>query len=72
MRLPLNILKLIVVLFVAGFSLETRWKLSLAEYSLVLRADNLFDADVRNHLSRLKSVMPEKGRNFSAFGKVQF
>lgn len=56
----------------AGLSLETRWKLSLAEYSLVLRADNLFDADVRNHLSRLKSVMPEKGRNFSAFGKVQF
>jgi iron complex outermembrane receptor protein len=38
----------------------------------VLRADNLFDADVRNHLSRLKSVMPEKGRNFSLLAKMEF
>lgn len=55
-----------------GALLEFRWSLALARYSLVLRADNLFDADVRNHLSRLKSVMPEKGRNFSALAKIEW
>ena len=55
-----------------GLLAEIRWSLSLAQYSLVLRADNLFDADVRNHLSRLKSVMPEKGRNFSLLAKMEF
>ncbi len=56
----------------AGAVLEIRWKLALAKYSLVIRADNILDADVRNHLSRLKSVMPEKGRNFSALAKAEF
>ena len=55
-----------------GASLEFRWELELAHYSLVLRGDNLLDADVRNHLSRLKSVMPEKGRNFSALAKIEW
>ena len=55
-----------------GLLAELRWTLSLAHYSLVLRADNLFNADVRNHLSRLKSVMPEKGRNFSLLVKMEF
>ena len=55
-----------------GLRLEIRWELSLARYSLVFRADNLFDADVRNHLSRQKSVMPEKGRNFGVLVKANF
>ena len=55
-----------------GLLAEIRWSLSLARYSLVFRVDNLFDADVRNHLSRLKSVMPEKGRNFSLLAKMEF
>ena len=55
-----------------GASLEFHWSLTLAHYSIVLRGDNLFDADVRNHLSRLKSVMPEKGRNFSILAKAEF
>ena len=55
-----------------GLSTEIRWELALARYSLVFRADNLFDADIRNHLSRLKSVMPEKGRNFSALAKIEW
>lgn len=55
-----------------GLSLEFRWELALARYTLVFRADNIFDADVRNHLSRLKSVMPEKGRNFSALAKIEW
>ena len=55
-----------------GLSTEIRWELAIARYSLVFRADNLFDADIRNHLSRLKSVMPEKGRNFSALAKIEW
>lgn len=55
-----------------GFIIEIRWKLALAHYSLVFRADNLLDADVRNHLSRLKSIMPEKGRNFSILANMKF
>ena len=55
-----------------GLSLEFRWELALAHYSLVFRGDNLLDADIRNHLSRLKSVMPEKGRNFSALAKIEW
>jgi iron complex outermembrane receptor protein len=55
-----------------GASLEFYWKLTLARYTLVFRTDNIFDADVRNHLSRLKSVMPEKGRNFSALAKIEW
>ena len=55
-----------------GAILEIRWELALARYSLVFRADNLLDADIRNHLSRLKSVMPEKGRSFSVLGSINF
>ncbi len=55
-----------------GASLEFHWSLKLAHYSIVLRGDNLFNADVRNHLSRLKSVMPEKGRNVSILAKAEF
>ena len=55
-----------------GTSLEFHWALTLARYSIVLHGDNLFNADVRNHLSRLKSVMPEKGRNFSILAKAEF
>jgi len=55
-----------------GASLEFHWPLTLAHYSIVLRGDNLFNADVRNHLSRLKSVMPEKGRNVSILAKAEF
>lgn len=55
-----------------GVSLEFHWPLTLAHYSIVLRGDNLFNADVRNHLSRLKSVMPEKGRNVSILAKAEF
>jgi len=55
-----------------GASLEFHRSLALAHYSIILRGENLFDADVRNHLSRLKSVMPEKGRNISILAKAEF
>ena len=54
-----------------GALLEFHWALTLANYSIVLRGDNLFNADVRNHLSRLKSIMPDKGRNISILAKVE-
>ena len=54
-----------------GALLEFHWALTLANYSIILRGENLFNADVRNHLSRLKSVMPEKGRNISILAKVE-
>ena len=54
-----------------GALLEFHWALTHTNYSIILRSDNLFNADVRNHLSRLKSVMPEKGRNISILAKVE-
>lgn len=54
-----------------GASLEFHWSLALAHYSIVIHADNIFNADVRNHLSRLKSVMPDKGRNISILAKAE-
>ncbi|MDY6331215.1 MAG: TonB-dependent receptor [Fibrobacter sp.] len=54
-----------------GALLEFHWALTHTNYSIVLRGDNLFNADVRNHLSRLKSVMPDKGRNISILAKVE-
>jgi len=55
-----------------GASLEFHWSLALAHYSIILRGENLFNANVRNNLSRLKSVMPEKGRNVSILAKAEF
>lgn len=55
-----------------GFSLEWRGSGTLARYSIILSGENLSDADVRNHLSRLKSVMPEKGRNFGLKFGIEF
>ncbi len=43
------------------------WSLrqGLGLHTLVLRVENLTDAIYRNHLSRLKAIMPEAGRNVS-------
>lgn len=43
----------------------------LDRHSLVLRVDNLTDTAYRNHLSRLKSIMPEAGRNLSLTYRAQ-
>jgi len=34
--------------------------------------DNLFDIEYRNHLSRVKSIMPEAGRNFRTTLRIYF
>jgi iron complex outermembrane receptor protein len=40
--------------------------------SVVLSVDNVTDAEYRNHLSRVRSVMPEPGRNLRLFYRVTF
>ena len=55
-----------------GGEVEFKWKWERSEYALILRGENLLDAEIENHLSRLKSVMPEKGRSFSGLLKIAF
>ena len=59
----------------------TRWRGLFAQYSLTagdmihnisLSADNLFDTEYRNHLSRIKSILPEAGRNLRLSYKLHF
>ncbi len=40
--------------------------------TLTLRIDNLFDREYRDHLSRVKEIMPEPGRDVSLVYRVQF
>jgi iron complex outermembrane recepter protein len=41
-------------------------------HSITLRADNLFNAEIREHLSRTKEIIPEAGQNVSLLYRVQF
>ena len=41
-------------------------------HSLILSVDNLFDTEHRNHLSRIRSVMPETGRSLKLYYKMYF
>lgn len=41
-------------------------------HNISLNAENIFDKEYRNHLSRVKSVMPEAGRNFRMVYKFYF
>lgn len=41
-------------------------------HSLTLRVDNLLDAEIREHLSRTKEIIPEAGRNVALLYRVQF
>ena len=45
------------------------WQL---ENMLVFEIENLFDTTYREHLSRIKSVMPEPGRNVKLLYKLNF
>jgi len=54
--------------------LRAEWQL-LASSSLhvvVLRLENATDTEYRNHLSRIKSILPEEGRNLSLFYRLNF
>jgi iron complex outermembrane receptor protein len=41
-------------------------------HALTLRVDNVLDQEYRDHLSRVKAVMPEAGRNVSLLYRVAF
>lgn len=41
-------------------------------HTVVLRIENLTDAEYRNHLSRIKSILPEEGRNVAFVYRLSF
>jgi iron complex outermembrane receptor protein len=41
-------------------------------HTLTLRVDNLLDQEFRDHLSRVKEILPEAGRNVSLLYRVTF
>jgi iron complex outermembrane recepter protein len=41
-------------------------------HTITLRIDNVLDAEYRDHLSRIKEIMPEPGRNVSLLYRVTF
>ncbi len=45
------------------------WQL---EHQAVVTVENIFDAEYRQHLSRIKSVMPEPGRNVKLLYRLNF
>lgn len=53
-----------------GFEKEIyqgRW-----QHIIVLRGSNLLDTEYRNHLSRIKSIMPEAGRGISLVYRIHY
>ena len=41
-------------------------------HALTLRIDNALDAEIRDHLSRTKLIIPDMGRNVALLYRVQF
>jgi iron complex outermembrane recepter protein len=39
-------------------------------HSITARIDNVFDTEYRNHLSRIKDIMAQPGRNFALLYRV--
>jgi iron complex outermembrane receptor protein len=58
----------------ATVDVHVGWRLVLGSrlHSITLRADNLLNAEIREHLSRTKEIIPEAGRNVSLLYRVQF
>ncbi|MBD3299606.1 MAG: TonB-dependent receptor [candidate division Zixibacteria bacterium] len=58
----------------ATLNLEAQYQIASRHFlhSFSMHLDNLFDETYRNHLSRVKSVMPEAGRNFRLAYKLAF
>ena len=57
---------------VFGASLQRNFLADRARHSLILTLENLFDTEYRNHLSRIRSVMPETGRSLKLHYKMYF
>lgn len=54
------------------FALSRYWSLERTLVVLTASIDNIFNTAYRNHLSRVKSILPEPGRNLGASLSLQF
>ena len=58
------------IVYDAGFQLSFPiWEL---QHQAVVTVENIFDIEYRQHLSRIKSVMPEPGRNVKLLYRLNF
>ena len=57
---------------VFGVYVQRDFLTNQARHSFILSVENLFDAEYRNHLSRVRSVMPETGRSLKLNYKMYF
>jgi iron complex outermembrane receptor protein len=55
-----------------GGAIEWQHAAARRLHSLVLRGQNLTNAEYRNHLSRVKSIMPEPGRSVALLYRLSF
>jgi iron complex outermembrane receptor protein len=55
-----------------GMGAGIRWSVQGALHSVSLQVDNLTDAGYRDHISPLRSVSPQRGRNVQMLYRVQF
>ena len=57
---------------VFGIYIQRDFLANQARHSFILSIENLFDTEYRNHLSRIRSVMPETGRSLKLNYKMYF
>ena len=58
------------IVYDAGLQLTfPRWRL---QHQSVVVVENIFNTEYRQHLSRIKSVMPEPGRNIKFLYRLMF
>jgi iron complex outermembrane receptor protein len=57
---------------VADISAGVRFLRGGRFHTMTLRIDNVFDTAYRQHLSRIKGIMPEPGRNISLLYRLRF
>ena len=53
---------------IGTYTIRNSW----AVHKIILQVDNVFDRKYYNHLSRIKSIMPEKGRNIGLQYRLNF
>lgn len=58
--------------FLMGTSIQSSFSAWETVQSISLMIDNVFNRDYRNHLSRIKSILPEAGREARLLYKVYF
>ena len=57
---------------VFGAFIQRDFLANRARHAFILSLENLFDTEYRNHLSRIRSVMPETGRSLKLHYKMYF